>query len=486
MYEIGHLNVITSSLCDLKCSYCFLHKDKVFRSQDKKIVQAWLDGTYISNIRKVFQCLDCDLKKVHTISLWGGEPFIHLKEIKFGIQQLVSDCYNITSFHVPTNWVHTNISDLCNLLQVVNNSVAPRKKDNLVHFHIQVSIDGIDHDIFMQEGHNGTWEKYIKNFDILCENLEKMYLPNLSVDFCVSGTGNLHSILHHFSDQNNINKHIQFWSKISEYAINKTKNIKNPDVLINSLINFPTVAIPNEASIEDGLALNNLGRITDYLLYKNNAIYNQDDSFSTEYYNCENDWPVCGPNIQCFEANQSGITLYYDGTICQCPDGFIDNLDEYQNEFLEKKEYHNWKVSKISSTHFFNPLTASQKEIEDHRWYTILGGFKDTYFPYIQLEYALAEELALSHQIDYNYYLDPMKLLLHLESASMLNECFRNNVITTGLPYLPDIGGFRRWLNGWVAEARETYIVRVKEMIQQFLAGKKINDIKEKENMINE
>jgi len=47
MYSIEHLNIITSSFCDLKCSYCFLHKNRSFRQYDKWIIESWKDGTYV-------------------------------------------------------------------------------------------------------------------------------------------------------------------------------------------------------------------------------------------------------------------------------------------------------------------------------------------------------------------------------------------------------------------------------------------------------
>ena len=39
-------------------------------------------------------------------------------------------------YHVPTNWCHTNISDLCDLLKIINDTATPRSDNSLIHFHI--------------------------------------------------------------------------------------------------------------------------------------------------------------------------------------------------------------------------------------------------------------------------------------------------------------------------------------------------------------
>ncbi|MBE6148107.1 MAG: hypothetical protein E7167_01145 [Firmicutes bacterium] len=72
--------------------------------------------------------------------------------------ELIKFCPDIQGIVVPTNWVHTNISDLCQLLQVINDNITPRKENNLLHFHVQMSIDGTEGDIFIQDGHTASWK----------------------------------------------------------------------------------------------------------------------------------------------------------------------------------------------------------------------------------------------------------------------------------------------------------------------------------------
>lgn len=473
MYLIKHLNVVTSSFCDLKCSYCYLHKNKSFREYDKKVIESWKDGTYIENLKKVFKKLNSDPHEVHDLALWGGEPFIHIDIILDSFKELMQLCPNLDSVVVPTNWLHTNIDNLCKLLQIVNDNIRPRKDiSELLHFHIQPSIDGIEGDIFMRDGHFGSWKKYKDNFDELCDKLEQMYLPNLSIDFCISGTATQQNILTQFSDYENIKQHIQFWNKAVLYAEKRLSKLKDPIGIANTKINFPTIAIPQVTSSIEALDIVKTIKTISQTFYNEKAYYGTNDHIFKEFFNCESDWPLCRANHECPEADQKSVTILPDGTICQCPDGYLENTEKFQNEFLLEQDFKEYKNKLIASYHFFNPLTASEKEIQDHKWYMIMGGFKDTFFPYISLGFATAQELALSHQIDEIYLVDPMLLLKHLTAAGMINECFRESCDVTGVPYMGGHDMIRRWFNGYLQEAYNFHLHDIKQTIHKSISHK--------------
>lgn len=478
MYSIQHLNLITSSFCDLKCSYCFLRKNKSFRQFDTIIREKWLDGSYIDNVEKVFKKLECDPKDVEVLSLWGGEPFLHLKIISNQFKRLMQLCPNMESIIVPTNWVHTNVQDLCNLLQIINDNINERTINNKkLHFHIQASIDGIENDIFIKNGHTASWNQYRKNYNDLCDILEKMSLSNVSVHFCISSTGLQQDFIERFSKIENIKEHIQFWSQEIQSLVNRSNKIKTVDVEVNSRVNFPTIAIPQQTSSLEALEIVKIIKTISQTLYNEKAYYHTNDQIVKLFFNCETDWPLCRPNHECPESSQRAVTLLPDGTICQCPDGFIEHTQEFQNEFLEEKDYKEYKNMLIASRQFFNPLTATDKEIADHKWYNIMGGFKDTFFPYFSLGYATATELALSHQIDEIYLKDPMLLFKHLTAAGMINECFRDSCEVTGVPYMGGHDLIRRWFNGYVQEAYNYHLSDIKWTIKKGIE----NEIKERE-----
>lgn len=480
MYSIRHLNLITSSFCDLKCSYCFLHKNKSFRDFDKFIIEGWKTGLYAKNIKEVFIRLNSDPDEVTDISFWGGEPFLHLDYLVPSFKEIIGYFPNVKSFVVPTNWVHTDIDNLCKLFKIINDEITPREDDQKLHFHLQMSIDGIENDIFMKTGHNASWNQYKNNYDKMLSILDTMYLPNLDIHISISGTGQKDLILKHFSDFDNIKKHILFWEEAKKYVNEKNKKTKNPKVILNNYINFPTIALPVQTSSAEALDIEKMVKLFNQSLYNLNADFKQQEHVFTEYFNCETDWLFYGNNHECPESSQFAITLLPDGTICQCPSGFIENNKEYQKEILDSKDYLLYKETLIASHHFFNPLTATKKDIEDHRWYNILGGFKDTFFTYINLGFSLAQELALSHQIDEIYLLNPKLLYQHLISASTINECFRESVSTTGLPYIGGHDLERRWLNGYIATAYNFHRAAIENTIKLSIQ-QKISELKEEE-----
>lgn len=52
-HDISCVCFMTASSCNLNCSFCYLHKNESFKEFDKEILQAWDDGSYITNVKKV-------------------------------------------------------------------------------------------------------------------------------------------------------------------------------------------------------------------------------------------------------------------------------------------------------------------------------------------------------------------------------------------------------------------------------------------------
>ena len=156
----------------------------------------------------------------------------------------------------------------------------------------------------MKDGHFGTWERYKQNFDELYDSLKDMYLPNLSIDFCVSATGTKENFLNSFSnDYNNIKKHIHFWDEVVRYVQDKVKNMNNPEMLLNTNLNFPTIALPVETSSFEGMEILKTIKTINQFLYTEKAFYKTNDRIIKEFFHCETDWPLCQSNHECPEAD---------------------------------------------------------------------------------------------------------------------------------------------------------------------------------------
>ena len=89
MNNISTLVLLASGACNLKCSYCHIHKNKSLIGIDKEIRDAWADGTYLKTIQEVFSRLGIDSSKIRKLELWGGETTLHLDVINPQIKELL-------------------------------------------------------------------------------------------------------------------------------------------------------------------------------------------------------------------------------------------------------------------------------------------------------------------------------------------------------------------------------------------------------------
>ena len=63
---IDRLDVMGSCSCNLRCSYCYINKNKSFFNYDKNIKAAWQDGSYLDTIEQVYNKLNANPKDTTT------------------------------------------------------------------------------------------------------------------------------------------------------------------------------------------------------------------------------------------------------------------------------------------------------------------------------------------------------------------------------------------------------------------------------------
>ena len=119
---ISSISVITSAVCNLNCSFCYLHKNKSYHEFNKLVLKAWEDGSYITNIVKTIKGLDGNPKDVSSIQIWGGETLLSIKTITPKVKDLYFYFPNLNDWKMSTNFL-VNINDLFNfLIEIENNA----------------------------------------------------------------------------------------------------------------------------------------------------------------------------------------------------------------------------------------------------------------------------------------------------------------------------------------------------------------------------
>lgn len=471
--NIIQLSLLGASDCDLGCSYCYLGKNCTFKQQDKYILNSWIDGSYLNNVEQVFKVLNSDPKNLKSFQLWGGEPTYHIKELQqANCGTLIGKIFpNITHFLMPTNFSNTNIKYLIDFIYDIDKELTPRenKRTAQLTYHIQCSIDGPPGD-FNTYGHKVPWEKYLNNFNELFEYLktkEKLNNTIIDIDICPTSTQEL--ILKNLNTYEKIKDFRQYVDNICLTLYKKAQEIKNiAKVSIMTRFWYPRIAISQTTSTEEALEIEKIVKLLDVCEYQENSFNLERGDLANFYHDCSAVTMYDFRNHECVESNEHSITLMPDGTIAQCPCMFFQNLPEFKDEYLKNKDYWEYKSTLIRSGCFYNPLTdKGTKKETDHYWYVYGGGYLGTTSTYINLNYNMAREMALSHQIDPNYIIDEDKLLDHYLAAFLTAECYRENINNYHNYYIADINQFRRWFNGITELSYNTYQNHLKFVLEK-------------------
>ena len=432
---IDSISVISSAICNLNCSFCYLNKNESYKIFNEEVHKAWQDGSYLDNILKTVINFPASPEKVKIIQLWGGETLLNIDDITKNLSKFYYYFPQIEEWKVSTNWV-INIDNFYNFLCELD-KIAPKK----VIFSLQISIDGPE-GIYTEQGHNGKWEIYNKNFDKFFNLINNTFFKNLCINLTINATVAENIYYEQFGDYNNMKNYMEYMYNFSKYL---EKNCINKALNYCSYVVFPGMSLPYYDSVEDGQKLANIFALWDRVKAEN---FPDIDKYFCFYYGM-NDFGLNKaynlPNIECSELKNS-VTINPDGSICECNGSFIDHLDIYKKELEEKGLDKELKVSKLRDKINYNPGKMTKEEIEKHDWY-IKYGYKNNTSTYLMAMFAVCKELLKCGQISKEYEDDDL-LLKHLVALSTLISCTRENLKETGVPYLIAASCFRRYLNG--------------------------------------
>lgn len=464
MKKISQVSVLGASDCDLSCSYCYLGKNCAFRNQDKNIIEAWKNGSYLENVKKVLEVFNSDPKEVMSFQLWGGEPLLHidiLQEHQIGtkIGQLFP---NLIDFLIPTNFNNTNIPAVIDFIYDLDKALSPRIKGSnhsVCNFHLQASIDGPPGD-FNTHGHKVSWEKYMSNYNQLFDYVKtKGELKNIALQLNICPCSSQSLILKNLNTYEKIKDFRKHYDSFTKYLMERAKEVEDQcTILIQTKHFYPRIAISQTTTSEEAMEIEKIIRLFDVCEYQEKAFVIDRGDNANFYHDSSGITCYTSRNHECVESNETCITLMPDGTIAQCPCLFFQDLEEFKDDYLNKKDYWNYKSTLIRANCFYNPLKDSDmKKIKDHDWYVRGGGYIGTHSTYINLNFNMAREMALSYQIDPNYIIDEELLLDHYLASFSVAECYRENIECYHNFYIGDINQFRRWFNGTTEYCYNTY-----------------------------
>lgn len=344
-HQMSTISLISSSRCNLKCSFCYLHKIAACNKFDDIIIKAFQDGSYIENVHNSLEALKVSSKDIKHLSIWGAETSLGLQYLIPNIEQIYRYYPCIESNLLVTNWT-TDPDQFVTYYKEIDRCAKVKQKHVL-----QVSIDGPEGKV-MHEGHNASWELYMKNFTRFGEKMREVDFKNTKgIDIKFNSVIKKETYLDIFSDENKAYDYLKF---MEDRAI-ELRQILGKFLWVR--LCFPGVALPFNSTIEEGKKFLECFKITEKVLqekFTKSDIYKDTRALRSWYYNIARSTQYLDKEKSCGSMLGSAVFLP-DGTIVECNASYIENFPAYQEEMLRNNNMYEYYLAKLRSSNFYNP-----------------------------------------------------------------------------------------------------------------------------------
>lgn len=432
-----HIILYPYGLCNLRCSYCFIDKNKGLTEIDNLLKQSFeQENYYIDFISKHYKP-----EEVKIIEFWGGEPTLGFDRLDKTLTQILEKYYLIDEIQFSSNFTTSSfIKDIESLFNIF-------KKFPTRNFliDIQMSYDGPGELTNKCRGKNvaeRVKENYVSLVLFLKENYENYKnlkfrihnKPTISIDSLrLLGKSDEH-ILDYWRD-------MQFFTSFMRE--NGAKNTFYDCC-------FLTMAAPSPWTQEDGIFFKHFCERSKYLydLYKEDF---QDVSHFVPYfrfqdiYDHSNDlsylyrqYGICGIGLK-----QAGFMP--NNVISSCHSTYVDLVEDYQKEI--SKDIKDFSIIVDS---FFsgqkNIMTYPEEQHKDFK--QILQNFADDNIVQVYTIAAEINQLAKVGLVERKYENEELAFRAAAMLMIILPVCFRDRYNAVGCIGGMNTGELKLYLNG--------------------------------------
>jgi len=231
--KFEYVEMYSSAICNLNCSYCYIPKVSELKDVNKRIVEDICNGTYIERIKTIAP----DLKG---LAFWGAEPTITLPEIIEHLDEFLIAFPKLDHFSFSTNLIKDPT--------VIYEFLKALPDDRKFSAGFQISIDGHKPITDANRG-EGTTKKISDNIRLLAFMMNDLKDKNVSVRFPTKITWTMDNVRFFYENLEELDESYNFFSKMQDDLdrINTNKNVK---YLINC---WGNMELPGNYTKEDGL-----------------------------------------------------------------------------------------------------------------------------------------------------------------------------------------------------------------------------------------
>lgn len=432
-----HIILYPYGLCNLRCSYCFIDKNKGLTEIDNLLKQSFeQENYYIDFISKHYKP-----EEVKIIEFWGGEPTLGFDRLDKTLTQILEKYYLIDEIQFSSNFTTSSfIKDIESLLNIFKKFPT---RDFLID--VQMSYDGPGELTNKCRGKNvaeRVKENYMSLVLFLKENYESYKnlkfrihnKPTISIDSLrLLGKSDEH-ILDYWRD-------MQFFTSFMRE--NGAKNTFYDCC-------FLTMAAPSPWTQEDGIFFKHFCERSKYLydLHKEDF---QDVSHFVPYfrfqdlYDHSNDlsylyrqYGICGIGLK-----QAGFMP--NNIISSCHSTYVDLVENYQKEI--SKDIKDFSIIVDS---FFsgqkNIMTYPEEQHKDFK--QVLQNFADDNIVQVYTIAAQINQLAKVGLVERKYENEELAFRAAAMLMIILPVCFRDRYNAVGCIGGMNTGELKLYLNG--------------------------------------
>lgn len=433
------LGIISAAKCNLNCSYCYLHKNQSYIEEDKKIIAAMQDGSFLTNIKRSLYALNESYNNFYRLEFWGAETSLHFIDGSDFFKDLILTFPSLEEIAYSTNFRTGNEQHL-HLIDLIEQYAEHR-----ILLEMQISVDGPT--AISQKTRHYNYEDLEKDVIDFIDILNKKKLKKTKV--VISYKSTLPWSLYHeiCSSTSGLIDYLDFWSNTESMMWD---NVINKNVAFSTGSCFgPALEYPYNYTIQDGLDFSAFAQKIDRL--KLDERYNRPSNMPllTSGFVKERELQIYEfSGFQCGQMN-SNLLFRYDGTLSPCSNGFLDRSIDNLNWLKENdpSEY-----TRVLNTRKLGTITDENNQADLDDLINKVRHRKEFWKYHADTVVSITNsemyELAMARQISPIYAKDSALRFKHSLFIVKKNACYFSNLRETGSPYTPPESLIKLYCNG--------------------------------------